>query len=88
MRIGELIDRLNEIQQDLEEARGLIQKAGDLCDNLDSTELGDVLDKAADAAGFCTDADCAAYHGSDQLRSMIRELEEAPEYLPRHAKED
>ena len=87
MRAVDVIDRLADLQDLLLEVSGLIQKAADICGDLESTDLGDVLDRSADAAEFCNDSDALSHEGREVLANLISEMSKTGDYLPRHARE-
>lgn len=82
------IDRLTDLIDRLEEARGLVQKAGDICDDMDQSRICDISDQSSDAAEFCTDTDVCLVEIKKALNDLITELELNHGYLMRHARED
>lgn len=88
MRATELISRLAELMDRLDESRGLVQKAYDICDDMDQARLCDVPDQSADAAEFCTDTDVLLIEIKKVLDDIIVDIESNYGYLMRHAREE
>ena len=88
MRATVLVSRLIELMDRLDEARGLVQKAYDICDDMEQARLCDVPDQSADAAEFCTDTDVSLTESKKALDDLITELESNHGYLMRHAREE
>ena len=88
MRAAALISRLTDLMDRLDEARGLVQKAYDICDDMDQTRICDLADQSADAAEFCTDTDASLTESKKELDLLISEIESNRGYLMRHAREE